>query len=850
MNETARILYVDDSKTHRYVIGRTLEGAGFTVMTVSTGAAALDAARSGPDIIILDVCLPDIEGFEVCRRLRSDPVTATIPILHLSARRTGGDDKAKGLEGGADAYLVQPVEAVELLATVRVLMRTRRAEEGLRKALAELSTRVKKRSAELAEKSLELTAELAERSRVENALRDTELRYRAIFNLTTQLTWLLCADGSILEVNEAALALGGAGRADVLGQPFWESAWSGSATATRERLRVAVLAAAADGLVHELVETAAVGTRTRILDLSIKPVRDGSGKVVIIIAEGRDTTEARLLAESREEALRQLELARAHAEEQARLLREQAEELMRARDEAVAASRAKTEFVANTSHELRTPLTAIIGISDLLLETRLDATQIDHATTLRQSAEALLTILNDLLDISKIEAGKHELSVVPFDLREVIADVSGLFSPQAQRKGLRFFVDDSDALPSRLLGDPLRIRQILVNLVGNAVKFTDCGEIELSAHVITEDERSVAVRLAVRDTGAGIPEEEQHAIFERYAQANARLAKSHDGTGLGLDICRQWARLMGGQISVQSRPGCGSIFALEVTLPRASDASSPPFRDHELATSANPYDDPIAARVLVVDDHVINRGLIARMLECLGSACVTVGTGTEAVEATQAMRFDLILMDLQLSDMTGLEAVSRIRAREAKAGGHVPILAFTGYVLEDDGRQCFDAGMDGYLCKPVRLRDLKEALARWARPVSLEGMVDVTPATSAPDPGPLLPNLIALCDGSREFAYELLETFWADGQRLVDAVNCGLQARDFVVAAAQCHALGGVCATIGARELGSQCRALEAELRRRRVDQAEAELNRLLEMWEHARTSLPAEVEEKFSASS
>jgi CheY-like chemotaxis protein len=214
------------------------------------------------------------------------------------------------------------------------------------------------------------------------------------------------------------------------------------------------------------------------------------------------------------------------------------------------------------------------------------------------------------------------------------------------------------------------------------------------------------------------------------------------------------------------------------------------------------------------------------------------------------MVFDLILMDLQLSDMAGLEAVSRIRACEAKTGGHVPILAFTGYALEDDRRQCLDGGMDGYLSKPVRLRDLKEALARWARPAPLERSDGASHAVSATKPGWLLPKFVALCEGSREIASELLDAFWADGERLLSAVQSGLAARDFAVAAAQCHALGGICATIGAGELGNQCRVLESQLRRQQLAGAEIDLKTLLDMWQRARTTLPTEIDENLAASS
>jgi signal transduction histidine kinase/ActR/RegA family two-component response regulator len=386
-----------------------------------------------------------------------------------------------------------------------------------------------------------------------------------------------------------------------------------------------------------------------------------------------------------------------------RKVRERTSELLAAKRVAEEASRAKSEFLANMSHEIRTPMNGIIGMTDLALMTMLSDTQRDYLQTVRNSAESLLVIINDILDFSKIEAGKLEITPVDFSLRTLVGDTLKPMSIRAAEKHLRLTLDINAGVPDAIVGDPIRLRQVLVNLVANALKFTDTGGILVRiVHEEEPDGAHVTLHVSVVDTGIGIPEDKQVAIFQAFTQADGSTTRVYGGTGLGLTISGQLVSLMGGQIQVESTPGRGSAFYFSITVPLAAK----PVALKPVVKAAAPVVDARALRVLVAEDNVVNRKLAEHLLRQRGHDPLMVVNGREAVDALGCGSFDLVLMDLQMPEMDGFEATAAIRALEQSTGSRVPIVALTAHAMEGDRQRCLDADMDGYVSKPIDAGEL------------------------------------------------------------------------------------------------------------------------------------------------
>lgn len=470
-----------------------------------------------------------------------------------------------------------------------------------------------------------------------------------------------------------------------------------------------------------------------------------------------------------------------------------------ARDAALGAARARAAFLANMSHEIRTPLSGIVGTANLLAETVLDPNQRGYLETLQKSIGQLMETVDDILDYSKIEAGKFSLNSVEFGLRELINDVFELFRVAAAKKLLKFRVDVEDSVPDRVRGDAVRLRQILTNFLSNAVKFTLSGSVALSVARNDSNGDVASLRFEVADTGIGIRPEQRPRLFKPFEQADLTTARRFGGTGLGLSICREIAEMMGGAIGFESEPGRGSVFWFTVRLesvakPEAAKIVSAPSSDADGEITE------ASLRVLVVDDDEVNREVTAKLLEFLGHRTELAVNGADAVEKCGATAFDLVLMDLQMPGMDGFEAATAILSGPDT---NARIVALTAFSADSEETKCISAGMRGYLRKPVTKDDLKKLI---------EGILVAPQTTGNLDlPGDLgqhsfadriapetLRSLLAIeARGERNFIGEIITIFCDSAEEQLAILTAGLSDREQDSSLKSAHRLKGSSANVG-----------------------------------------------------
>jgi len=619
---------------------------------------------------------------EICRLGRTgliDPTDPRLPALLQERARTGrfkGEltfirkDGVKFPGEVSSAFYKDKSGAMKASVIIRDVTERKRAEVELRQAHDELETRVQARTSELSEANRLLTREIDERRRMEEARRESEERFRRLFEHAGDAFFVVNVDGKLLNVNQAACESVGYTRDELLAKEVKDLNENWNA----ERI---------GGLLQQLITGATVTFEAfhRRKDGSVFPIEIHaalleSGNQPSLLAVARDITERK-----------NTEI-----------------KLQAAKEAAEAANRAKSEFLARMSHELRTPLNSILGYAQIFRRDQsLNESQQEGAAIIQKSGEHLLGLINEVLDLAKIESKQMELRVTEFNLPELLKSVVEMARVRAEQKGLAFVYETRSTLPAVVRGDAQRLRQVLINLLGNAIKFTAQGSVSLKVGYHETAPDKTQIRFQVEDTGVGIAPENWESIFLPFHQAgDAR--DFVEGTGLGLTISREFVRMMGGELQLQSAPGAGSVFWLALDLPAVAEgATTATLSPHHLLGYEG-----ARRKILVVDDKTENRAVILHLLAPLGFEMHEAGDGRDGLEKTMALRPDLILMDLVMPLMDGFEATRRIRQQSALA--NIPVIALSASVFEHNRQQSLDAGCNDFLPKPIQAENLLEAL--------------------------------------------------------------------------------------------------------------------------------------------
>lgn len=525
------------------------------------------------------------------------------------------------------------------------------------------------------------------RIKAEEARKESERRYRELADLLPQTVYELDANGYIIFVNSIGLEIFGYTQADL---------------ANGLHFLVAVAPEDRERIMENFNRTFSLSLKPGLYAAEYKMQRkDGSTFPAVvypapIVKDGKVVGQRGIITDISE---------RKNVEEALRLAKEAAE----------GAALAKSEFLANMSHEIRTPMNAVIGLTDILMDSNLDCEQRECVEIIKNSGDALLAIINDILDFSKIEAGRMGMENRAFDLKSFVEDILALVTASAVKKGLNLECRTEKSVPNAVIGDPTRLRQILINLLSNAIKFTEKGAVVLSLDAVPWEDGRADLHFAVKDTGIGIPHDRISRLFQSFSQVDMSTTRKYGGTGLGLAISRRLVEIMEGRIWVESEVGKGSTFhfaipvnVLSDSLPKESIAIAKPQANIQVQCEDKP-DAHDNLRILLAEDNEVNKKVMAQMLKKLGYGTDMAATGVEVLKALERKHYDVVLMDIQMPEMDGLEAASRIRKRWP-AAEQPRIIALTAYALEGDRERCLEAGMDGYLSKPVRMDDLRAAL--------------------------------------------------------------------------------------------------------------------------------------------
>ncbi|MBF0118336.1 MAG: response regulator [Desulfobacterales bacterium] len=750
------ILVVDDDPVDLQIIVNNLIFAGAQALAARSGEEALEVLKNyKPDIILLDIIMPDMNGYETARRIRINYPKEELPIIFIATRRYIDEefDLESSFSADGNDYITKPVLRNKLLSRVNFHL-------GLVKSRREL--------------------------------KKTEKKYRNIFEKAIEGIYQITTDGRFLSANPALAKILGYNSSEDLIISINNIASKLYVNPQDMEKFTSILQK--EGTVTAF-ETMLYRKDSAMFwgCLSGQRVLDENGNISHYEGTLVDITERK----DKEKAQKEREIADMN------------------REIAEAATKAKSDFLANMSHEIRTPMNAIIGLTDLALNTELTSKQTDYLTKIKSSAKGLLGIINDILDFSKVESGKIEFEITDFKLLDIIENVSSMFSHKAEEKGISFITSISENIPPVLYGDPLRLSQILINLVNNAIKFTDKGEIVVRIELIEKLPQKILLKFLVNDSGIGISQDQISKLFTKFSQVDATTTRKYGGTGLGLAICKQFINMLGGEIGVESKIGNGSTFYFTMEFGYVESDS---FQNKDsLYKKDITLETILGSRILLVEDNSINQQVAKEILENAGMVVDIAGNGEKAVWAVSTSNYDAVLMDVEMPVMDGYQATKLIRSEQKFSG--LPIIAMTAHAVSGYKEKCLDVGMNDYITKPIETETLFETLLKWIKPkeqikpIKVKAKEKNTEELQIELPGINVQIFLKKIGDNKKLFKTILKDFFKNFKNSAIEIEAAWEQNDFNLAKRLVHTIKGASGNLAANTLYKAAIELERAIK-------------------------------------